>query len=209
MKLSNLQRFWISFILAIPMLIQMLAMPFHWQMPGYRWIAFGTTTVIMLIAAIPYWKSAWAAFKHHNANMNTLVAVGTTVAYFYSIFALFTGRDVYFESAAYVTIFVLLGDAMEERMHNNASNALGKLLELQVKNAEVLKDGKYVDVPLDQVKVGDTIRVRPGQKIAVDGVVTKGSTTVDESMITGESMPVEKTVGDPVEIGRASCRERV
>ena len=198
MKLSNLQRFWISFILAIPMLIQMLAMPFHWQMPGYRWIAFGTTTIIMLIAAIPYWKSAWAAFKHHNANMNTLVAVGTTVAYFYSIFALFTGRDVYFESAAYVTIFVLLGDAMEERMHNNASNALGKLLKLQVKQAEVLKDGKYVDVPLDQVKVGDTIRVRPGQKIAVDGVVTKGSTTVDESMITGESMPVEKTVGDPV-----------
>ena len=198
MKLSNLQRFWISFVLAIPMLIQMLAMPFHWQMPGYRWVAFGTTTTIMLIAAIPYWKSAWAAFKHHNANMNTLVAVGTTVAYFYSIFALFTGRDVYFESAAYVTIFVLLGDAMEERMHHNASNALGKLLELQVKSAEVLKNGKYVDVPLDQIKVGDIIRVRPGQKIAVDGVITKGSTTVDESMITGESMPVEKNIGDAV-----------
>ena len=80
MKLSNLQRFWISFILAIPMLIQMLAMPFHWQMPGYRWIAFGTTTVIMLIAAIPYWKSAWAAFKHHNANMNTLCLLYTSDA---------------------------------------------------------------------------------------------------------------------------------
>lgn len=198
MKLSNLQRFWISFVLAIPMLIQMLAMPFHWHMPGYKWIAFITTTIIMLIAAIPYWKSAWAAFKHHNANMNTLVAVGTSVAYFYSIFALFTDRDVYFESAAYVAIFVLLGDAMEERMHNNASNALGKLLELQVKSAEVLKDGNYVEVPLDKVQVGDIIRVRPGQKIAVDGVITQGSTTVDESMITGESMPVSKKVGDEV-----------
>lgn len=198
MKLTNIQRFWVSFILAIPMLIQMLAMPFHWMMPYYNWIALVTTTVIMLVSAAPYWKSAIGAFKKHNANMNTLVAAGTAVAYFYSIFAMATGRPVYFESAAFVTVFVLLGDAMEEKMHNNASNALGKLMGLQAKEAEVLKGGKFVKVPLDQVQVGDLIRVRPGEKVPVDGIITDGSSTIDESMVTGESIPVAKKVGDAV-----------
>lgn len=198
MKLSNIKRFWISFILAIPMLIQMFAMPFHWMMPGYNWIALITTTIIMAISAAPYCKSAWGAFKKHNANMNTLVAVGTAVAYFYSIYAMFTGREVYFESAAYVTVFVLLGDAMEEKMHSNASNALAKLVDLQAKDAAVLRYGEFVKVPLEQVKPGDTIRVKPGEKIPVDGVITDGSTTIDESMVTGESMPVTKKKGDNV-----------
>lgn len=198
MKLSNIKRFWISFILSIPMLIQMFAMPFHWMMPGYNWIAFITTTIIMVISAAPYWSSAWAAFKHHQANMNTLVAVGTSVAYFYSIFAMFTGREVYFESAAFVTVFVLLGDAMEEKMHNNASNALAKLIDLQAKDAEVERNGEFVNVPLDQVKPGDIIRVKPGEKIPVDGVIVDGSTTINESMVTGESMPVTKKKGDEV-----------
>ncbi|MCI7335478.1 MAG: copper-translocating P-type ATPase [Lactobacillus amylovorus] len=198
MKLSNIKRFWISFILSIPMLIQMFAMPFHWMMPGYNWIAFITTTIIMAISAAPYWSSAWAAFKHHSANMNTLVAVGTAVAYFYSIFAMFTGQEVYFESAAFVTVFVLLGDAMEEKMHNNASNALAKLIDLQAKDAEVERNGEFVKVPLDQVKVGDIIRVKPGEKVPVDGVIVDGSTTIDESMVTGESMPVTKKKGDDV-----------
>lgn len=198
MKLSNIQRFWISFVLSIPMLIQMIAMPFHWMMPGYNWIALITTTIIMAISAAPYCKSAWGAFKKHNANMNTLVAVGTAVAYFYSIYAMFTGREVYFESAAYVTVFVLLGDAMEEKMHSNASNALAKLVDLQAKDAAVLRYGEFVTVPLEQVKPGDTIRVKPGEKIPVDGVITDGSTTIDESMVTGESMPVTKKKGDNV-----------
>ena len=198
MHLSNIKRFWISFILAIPMLIQMLAMPFGWMMPAYNWIAFVTTTIIMAISAWPYWKSAWAAFKKHSANMNTLVATGTAVAYFYSIFAMITNRPVYFESAAFVTVFVLLGDAMEEKMHNNASNALGKLMGLQAKDAEVLRDGNFVKVPLDQVQVGDLIRVKPGEKIPVDGIITQGKTSLDESMVTGESMPVIKQVGDTV-----------
>lgn len=197
-KLTSSQRFWISFVLVIPMLIQMLAMPFHWMMPGYNWVALVTTTLIMLVAALPYWTSAWAAFKHHNANMNTLVAIGTTIAYFYSLFAMVTGRPVYFESAAFIAVFVLLGDTMEERMHNNASNALKKLLDLQVKNAMVLRDGHFVQVPLDQVQVGDIIQVKPGQKVPVDGVITSGQTSLDESMITGESMPVTKKVGDTV-----------
>lgn len=197
-KLTSSQRFWISFVLVIPMLIQMLAMPFHWMMPGYNWVALVTTTLIMLVAALPYWTSAWAAFKHHNANMNTLVAIGTTIAYFYSLFAMVTGRPVYFESAAFIAVFVLFGDTMEERMHNNASNALKKLLDLQVKNAMVLRDGHFVQVPLDQVQVGDIIQVKPGQKVPVDGVITSGQTSLDESMITGESMPVTKRVGDTV-----------
>ncbi len=180
------------------MLIQMFAMPFHWMMPGYNWIALITTTIIMAISALPYWKSAIAAFKKHSANMNTLVATGTAVAYFYSIFAMITNRPVYFESAAFVTVFVLLGDAMEEKMHDNASNALGKLMGLQAKDAEVQRDGKFVKVPLDQVKVGDIIRVKPGEKIPVDGEILEGVTTLDESMVTGESMPVVKKVGDTV-----------
>ena len=180
------------------MLIQMFATPFHWMMPGYNWIAFITTTIIMAISAAPYWSSAWSAFKHHNANMNTLVAVGTSVAYFYSIFAMFTGREVYFETAAYVTVLVLLGDVLEEKMHNNASNALAKLIDLQAKDAEVERNGEFVKVPLDQVKVGDIIRVKPGEKVPVDGVIVNGSSTLDESMVTGESMPVTKKKGDDV-----------
>ncbi len=176
----------------------MVGMLFHWMMPGYNWVALVTTTLIMLVGALPYWKSAWAAFLHHNANMNTLVAVGTTIAYFYSLFAMVTGRAVYFESAAFITVFVLLGDMMEERMHDNASNALKKLLGLQVKDALVKRDGQFTRVPLADVKVGDLIQVKPGEKFPVDGEIVSGTTTVDESMITGESIPVAKKTGDHV-----------
>lgn len=196
--MSYQQRFWLSLILSLPMLVAMIAMPFGWMMPGYNWIAFVTTTIIMTFAAFPFWRSAYAAFKHHNANMDTLVALGTAVAYFYSIFAMFTNRPVYFESAAFITVFVLLGQVFEERMRNNASSAVEKLLDLQAKSATVLRDGEFVKVPLDKIKVGDLIQVKPGEKIAVDGVITKGSSLVDESMVTGESMPVEKEVGDKV-----------
>ncbi|KRN58602.1 copper-translocating P-type ATPase [Limosilactobacillus secaliphilus] len=198
MKLSSMKRFWISFVLALPMLVQMLAMPFSWMMPFYVPIAFVTTTLIMAIAAWPYWVSAWAAFTHHQANMNTLVALGTIISYTYSLFAMLTNRPVYFESAAFVAIFVLLGDAMEERMHAHAADALGKLADLQVKDATVQRGGHWQQLPLDQVKVGDLVQVKPGAKIPVDGVVVKGQSTVNESMITGESMPVGKQVGDSV-----------
>lgn len=180
------------------MLIQMLAMPFSWMMPAYVPIAFVTTTLIMAIAAWPYWVSAWAAFTHHQANMNTLVALGTIIAYVYSVFAMLTKRPVYFESAAFVAIFVLLGDAMEERMHTHAADALQKLADLQVKSATVQRNGQWQSIALDQVKVGDLVQVKPGTKVPVDGVIVKGQTTVDESMITGESMPVTKKVGDDV-----------
>ncbi|MCY7065023.1 copper-translocating P-type ATPase, partial [Streptococcus oralis] len=145
-----------------------------------------------------YIQSAWASFKKHNANMDTLVALGTLVAYLYSLVALFAGLPVYFESAGFILFFVLLGAVFEEKMRKNTSQAVEKLLDLQAKTAEVLREDCYVQIPLEQVKVGDLIRVRPGEKIAVDGVVVEGVSSIDESMVTGESLPVDKTVGDTV-----------
>ena len=130
--------------------------------------------------------------------MDTLVALGTLVAYVYSVFALFTGQPVYFEAAGFIIFFILLGQIFEERMRNNASEAVEKLLDLQAKTAQVLRDGNYVEVAAEDIQIDDLIRVRPGEKIAVDGTIVEGSTTIDESMVTGESLPVEKSVGDAV-----------
>lgn len=130
--------------------------------------------------------------------MDTLVALGTLVAYVYSVFALFTGQPVYFEAAGFIIFFILLGQIFEEQMRNNASEAVEKLLDLQAKTAQVLRDGNYVEVAAEDIQIDDLIRVRPGEKIAVDGTIVEGSTTIDESMVTGESLPVEKSVGDAV-----------
>lgn len=198
-SLSLLQRFWITSIFTVPLVILMIGMSTggisHQVM---RWGIFLATTPIMLVAGVPYIRSAWASFKKHNSNMDTLVALGTLVAYFYSLVALFTGLPVYFESAAFILFFILLGAVFEEKMRKNTSQAVEKLLDLQAKTAEVLRDDVYVQIPLEQVKVGDLIRVRPGEKIAVDGTVIEGETSIDESMVTGESIPVDKSVGDAV-----------
>ena len=198
-SLSLLQRFWITSIFTVPLVILMIGMSTggisHQVM---RWGTFLATTPIMLVAGVPYIRSAWASFKKHNSNMDTLVALGTLVAYFYSLVALFAGLPVYFESAAFILFFILLGAVFEEKMRKNTSQAVEKLLDLQAKTAEVLRDDVYVQIPLEQVKVGDLIRVRPGEKIAVDGIVLEGETSIDESMVTGESIPVDKSVGDAV-----------
>ena len=198
-SLSLLQRFWITSIFTVPLVILMIGMSTggisHQVM---RWGTFLATTPIMLVAGGPYIQSAWASFKKHNANMDTLVALGTLVAYFYSLVALFTGLPVYFESAAFILFFILLGAVFEEKMRKNTSQAVEKLLDLQAKTAEVLRDDVYVQIPLEQVKVGDLIRVRPGEKIAVDGTVLEGETSIDESMVTGESIPVDKSAGNTV-----------
>ena len=198
-SLSLLQRFWITSIFTLPLVLLMIGMMTgSISHPVMHWGTFLATTPIMLVAGLPYIKSAWASFKKHNANMDTLVALGTLVAYVYSLFALFAGLPVYFESAGFILFFVLLGAVFEERMRKNASQAVEKLLDLQAKTAEVLRDDAYVQIPLEQVKVGDLIRVRPGEKIAVDGIVLEGETSIDESMVTGESIPVDKSVGDVV-----------
>lgn len=192
------RRFIISLVFSLPMLLEMVLKPFGWMLPGQTWTMLFLTTVVMLVAARPFLQSAWASFKKHHANMDTLVAIGTFTAYIYSIYAMFTQQPVFFESAALVITFVLLGQVFEERMRKNASNAVEKLLNLQAKEAEVIRDGKHQLIPVKQVVIGDIIRVKPGQKIAVDGTITQGSSTIDESMVTGESMPVEKHVGDQV-----------
>ena len=198
-SLSLLQRFWITSIFTLPLVLLMIGMLTGTiSHPVMHWGTFLATTPIMLVAGGPYIQSAWASFKKHNANMDTLVALGTLVAYLYSLVALFAGLPVYFESAGFILFFVLLGAVFEEKMRKNTSQAVEKLLDLQAKTAEVLHDDSYVQVPLDQVKVGDLIRVRPGEKIAVDGIVVEGVSSIDESMVTGESLPVDKTVGDTV-----------
>ena len=198
-SLSLLQRFWITSIFTVPLVFLMFRMLTGTiSHPVMHWGTFLATTPIMLVAGGPYIQSAWASFKKHNANMDTLVALGTLVAYLYSLVALFAGLPVYFESAGFILFFVLLGAVFEEKMRKNTSQAVEKLLDLQAKTAEVLRDDSYVQIPLEQVKVGDLIRVRPGEKIAVDGVVVEGVSSIDESMVTGESLPVDKTVGDTV-----------
>ncbi|MCD5517082.1 copper-translocating P-type ATPase [Lactobacillus delbrueckii subsp. sunkii] len=198
MKLTNWRRFWLSLFLALPMLAQMLLMIWGIMLPGIKTYSLIATSSIMLIGAGPYIQSAWAALKRHQANMNSLIAIGTSVTYIYSLFAYFTGRPVYFESAAFILIFVLLGDALEEKMHDRAAASLNKLLELQASEAEVKRGEDFVKLPLDQVKAGDIIKVRPGGKVPVDGRLVSGQSSVNEAMVTGESMPVAKKPGDKV-----------
>lgn len=196
--MSITSRFWISLILSLPMLAEMILHPLGWMLPGGEWTMFVLTTIIMAFSAGPFWQSAWASFKKHHSNMDTLVAIGTATAYFYSVYAMITHQAVFFESAAFVTTFVLLGQVFEERMRNNASNAVEKLVNLQAKEATVMRNGELIKLPLNEVIVGDVIQVKPGEKIPVDGVITRGKSAVNESMVTGESMPVEKRFGDRV-----------
>lgn len=196
MSIKN--RFVFSLIVSLPLIVEMVTIPLGYTLPGGVWTTFLLTTAVMAVSAGPFIESAWAAFRHHHANMDTLVAIGTSTAYLYSVYAMLAGKDVFFESAAFVVTLILLGQYFEERMKHSASGAVSKLVDLQAKDAEVLRAGQLVKVPLANVVVGDIIRVRPGQKIAVDGVITEGTSTIDESMVTGESMPVTKQSGDHV-----------
>lgn len=191
-------RFIFSLIVSTPILINMVASPFGFELPGGMWTQFLLTTAVMAVSGRSFIQSAWASFRHHHANMDTLVAIGTGTAYLYSIYAMFNNQDVFFEDAALVITLILLGQVFEENMKRSASGAVAKLLDLQAKEAEVLRNGEIVKIPMAEVVVGDILRVKPGQKIAVDGVITEGSSTIDESMVTGESMPTEKKVGDSV-----------
>lgn len=197
MKITT--RFWTSLILSLPMLVEMIIHPFTgWMLPGGEWTMLISTTIIMLISAGPFVSSALSAFKKHHSNMDTLVALGTSITYVYSIYAMFTGKPVFFESAALVITFVLLGQVLEEKMRSTASDAMGKLLNLGAKDALVKKGDHFVSTPITQVIKGDLIQVMPGQKVPVDGKIVSGNSSIDESMVTGESMPVKKISGDQV-----------
>jgi Cu+-exporting ATPase len=174
---------------------------------GNKYLLWTLATPVQFWAGWQFYKGMWAGLKHKTANMNTLIAVGTSAAYFYSVVAIlfpgfFTsgGRDahVYFDTAAIIIALILLGRFLEARAKGRTSEAIKKLMGLQAKTARVVRGGEEVDIPIDDVQVSDFVVVRPGEKIPVDGVIKKGYSSVDESMITGESIPVEKKVGDDV-----------
>jgi len=154
-----------------------------------------------------FYRGAWGAFIHRNADMNTLIAVGTSAAYFYSVaatlFPTFFTRGgiepkVYFDTSTVIITLILLGRLLEARAKGQTSEAIRKLIGLQAKTARVVRNGKEIDIPVEEVLVGDLVLVRPGEKIPVDGIIKEGRSAVDESMITGESLPVEKDIGDKV-----------
>lgn len=160
------------------------------------------TIPVQFVAGLRFYRGAWGAFKARSANMDTLVAVGTTIAFAYSLYVTFSpttaGTMAPFETSAMLITFVQLGKMLEARAKGRAGEAVEELMSLAPKIAHVHRDGKVVDAPTDDLRVGDVVDVRPGEKIPVDGVVVAGSSSVDESMLTGEPMPQEKGVGDMV-----------
>jgi Cu+-exporting ATPase len=179
----------------------MLPIPTGWLNLGLLLLA----TPVQLWAGWRFYRGAWAALKHGQANMNTLVVMGTSAAYLYSVVATLApqvfaaGRaDVYFDTSALIITLILLGRLLEARAKGRTNEAIKKLAGLQAKTARVMRDGEEVDVPVENVEIGDFVVVRPGEKIAVDGLVLSGESAVDESMITGESIPVTKREGDEV-----------
>jgi Cu+-exporting ATPase len=162
-----------------------------------------------------FYKGFWNSMKHRTADMNTLIVIGTGAAYFYSVFVTFfphivtfTSTNVYFDTAGVIITLIILGRYLEAKAKGKASNAIKKLIGLQAKTALVLRNGDEIEIPIEEVKVDDVVIVKPGQKIPVDGVVIKGNSSVDASMITGESMPVEKKENDKV-IGSTINKEGI
>ena len=213
------KKFIFGLVFSLPMFYFMLLDFFRW-MPGNNLLPpyFG---IISLILTIPvqfiigagFYQGMWSSLKMRTFNMDSLIAIGTSTAFFYSlitfvIYALTNNSiiglagekipDLYFETASFLITFVVLGKWLEAKAKGKTSDAIKKLMGLQAKTARVLRDGKTVDIPVDKVIKGDIVLVRPGEKIPVDGIITQGTSAVDESMVTGESLPVEKGVNDIV-----------
>ncbi|WP_166256718.1 heavy metal translocating P-type ATPase [Marinobacter salicampi] len=173
------------------------------------WAVFGFLTLLALIfTGGHYFSGAWKALRHHNANMDTLIALGTGTAWLYSSVVVSVpdllpdmARHVYFEASAMIIGLINLGQALELRAKGKTSQAIRRLLDLRAKTARVIRDGEERDLPVEEVRVGDHIRVRPGEKLPVDGEIVEGETRIDESMLTGEPMPVSKKVGAEVSAG--------
>ena len=187
-----------SIALALPALI--IGMFFMQESIYVGYILFLLATPIQFIAGASFYKGAWGALKNKTSNMDTLVVLGTSAAYFYSVAILLTApmKDLYFETSAVLITLVLLGKYLEATARGKTSQAITKLMDLAPKTATVIRDGVESKVRVDEVVVGDIIRVRPGESIPVDGVILEGASSVDESMISGESLPVEKSAGSNV-----------
>ncbi len=213
------RRFWVSTVLALPVFVlAMLAdmmpawLPVGLSMQAVQWIEFTLATPVVLWGGWPFFVRGWQSLQGWNLNMFTLIALGVAVAWSYSMVALllpqvFPARmqmadglvAVYFEAAAVITALVLLGQVLELRARSRTNAAIQLLLGLSPKQTRIVRaDGSEEDIALEQVRSGDTLRVRPGEKIPVDGTVIDGESTVDESMITGESIPVAKSTGEKV-----------
>jgi Cu+-exporting ATPase len=187
-----------AIVLTIPVLV--LAMGIGVMPPSpLVWVEFALTGIVLFWAGARILRSAWGAAKNRASDMNVLIATGTLAAFVYStVAAALSMHAVYFETAAVIVTLILIGRLLEARARSHTSDAIRKLLDLQARTARVIRDGQEIDVPIEQVRVGDLVRVRPGEKIPVDGVVKEGASAVDESMITGESVPAEKQPGDTV-----------
>lgn len=212
------RRLWVSAILSLPVFfIAMSEMipgqPLQHAIAGQVliWFQFVLATPIVIWGGWPFFARGWASIIHRSLNMFTLIAMGTGVAYIYSVVAAFApdifpdsfrthggGVGVYFEAAAVIITLVLLGQVLELRARSKTSGAIKALLSLAPKTARLIHDGKEYDVPSSEVKKGDRLRVRPGEKVPVDGIILEGNGSVDESLLTGESIPVEKGSGDQV-----------
>jgi Cu+-exporting ATPase len=204
-----LRKFAVAAAVGAPlMLAEPLGLLPHLESPGARpfWFAVAGLTLFVLVHSAGHmFRGAWKALRAHNANMDTLIALGTGSAWAYSMLVVaFPGvvptlaRHAYFEAAAVIVALINLGQALETRARGKTSEAIRRLIGLQPKTARVVRDGEELDIPIAEVGLDETVRVRPGEKIPVDGVVIEGRSSVDESMLTGEPMPVEKGVGDEV-----------
>jgi Cu+-exporting ATPase len=183
-------------VLSAPVLV--IAM-FDLVFPGSRIVVLALTTPVVFWAGGEFFRVAWKLARGGTANMDTLIAIGTGAAYAYSVYELATGgMNLYFEVAAIIITLILLGKYLEDRAKTQANDAIRKLAGLQPQTARVVRDGVESDVPIDEVLVGDRVVVRPGERIPVDGVVIEGTSAVDESMITGESLPILRAAGDKV-----------
>ena len=203
------RKFFIGLILGLVIFLGSSPRLFPW-IPSFMnnfFVLWLLATPVQFWIGWQFYKGAWGAFKHRNADMNTLIAVGTSAAYLYSVAAtlfpsLFESGglkpEVYFDTSAIIIVLILLGRLLEARAKGQTSEAIKKLIGLQPKTARVKREGKEIDIPVEEVLVGDVVIVRPGEKIPVDGIIVGGKSSVDESMITGESMPAKKETGDEV-----------
>jgi Cu+-exporting ATPase len=185
------------FILAM---IRDLLMPAWAEQPWVNWVMFLLATPVQFYVGWQYYVGAYKSLRNRSANMDVLIAMGSSVAYIYSLFVTLgtLPGHVYFETSAVIITLIRLGKYLEAKAKGRTSEAIKKLMGLRAKMARVVREGVELEVPADDVKIGDIVLVRPGEKIPVDGVVIQGHSSVDESMLTGESMPVEKKAGDPV-----------
>lgn len=212
-------KFSIGLVLSLPMMYFMLFDFFSWlpgaksTLPYHGIISLALTVPVLFYIGVGFFKGAWAGFKMKTFNMDSLIAIGTATAFLYSLYNLLVYAiknhsiiglkgmmipDLYFETAAFLVVFVILGKWLEHQAKGRTSDAIKKLVGLQAKTAHLIRLGVITEVPIEEVKKGDLILVRPGEKIPVDGKISKGDSSVDESMVSGESLPVEKSVGDSV-----------